>query len=143
MVCRTKNKEARTKDWSGTRFASESAVLIGSTRWALALIIVLMIIAVGCAKPRKRHQLHRVQDAARTDTVVHAFDTHMETRLVDRLELDHLLRTRHMQVRVVDGVVSVTGEVATPLEKERVSELLHGIPGVIDVANELDIRPMR
>jgi osmotically-inducible protein OsmY len=74
-------------------------------------------------------------------TVVHAFDTDIEARLLDRLQLDYFLRNRDIQLRVVDGTVSVSGEVWTPLEKARVSEIIRAVPGVVDVANELDIHP--
>jgi osmotically-inducible protein OsmY len=72
---------------------------------------------------------------------VHAFDTDIEARLLDRLQLDHFLRERDIQLHVVDGTVSVSGEVWTPLEKARVSELIRGVPGVVEVANELDVHP--
>ena len=76
-------------------------------------------------------------------SLVHAFDTQVELRLLDRLQLDNFLRERNIRLHVTDGEVSVTGEVWTSLEKERVSELIRGVPGVVDVANELDIRPPR
>jgi osmotically-inducible protein OsmY len=65
----------------------------------------------------------------------------MEARVVDRLELDNFLRDRDIRVRVIDGIVNIRGEVWTPLEKERAGDLLRRVPGVIDVANELAIRP--
>jgi osmotically-inducible protein OsmY len=75
------------------------------------------------------------------DSLVHAFDTRLEMRLVDRLELDSFLRDRDIQIEVVDGVVNITGEVWTPLEKQRVGDLIRNVAGVIDVANELAVRP--
>jgi osmotically-inducible protein OsmY len=74
-------------------------------------------------------------------SLVHAFDTQLETRLIDRLGLDTFLRDRDIQVEVVDGVVSITGEVWTPLEKQRASALVRHVAGVIDVANDLVVRP--
>lgn len=73
--------------------------------------------------------------------MVHAFDTDIEARLLDRLELDNFLRDRDIRLHVIDGAVSVTGEVWTPLEKARVTELVHGVAGVIDVTNELIVHP--
>lgn len=119
-------------------------MLLRSTRWIVAAIVALTTIAVGCARP-PRNAEHLVADRrvpiTEDTSLVHAFDTQMEVRLIDRLELDRLLRDRNIHLRVVDGAVSVTGEVWTPLEKARVSELLHGIAGVTDVANDLDVRP--
>ena len=56
------------------------------------------------------------------DSLVQAFDTRLEVRLVDRLELDNFLRDRDIQVEVVDGVVDLTGQVWTPLEKQRAED---------------------
>ena len=119
-------------------------MLLRFTRWIVAAIVAFTTIAVGCARPQRNAE-HLVADRrvpiTEDRSIVHAFDTQMEVRLIDRLELDHVLRNRSIHLRVVDGTVSVTGEVWTALEKARVSELLHGIAGVIDVANDLDIRP--
>ena len=81
------------------------------------------------------------QPIVEDDSLVHAFDTRLEMRLVDRLELDTFLRDRDIQVEVVDGVVNITGEVWTPLEKQRVGDLIRNVAGVIDVANDLVVRP--
>jgi len=77
------------------------------------------------------------------DSVVHAFDTEMAVRLFDRIELDRVLRDRNIRLRMVGGIVSVTGSVWSSDEKAHVTELMRGVPGVIDVANDLDIRPPR
>lgn len=75
------------------------------------------------------------------ESLTHAFDTRLEVRLVDRLELDNFLRDRDIHVEVDEGVVHIRGEVWTPLEKRRVSELVRHVAGVIDVANHLEVRP--
>lgn len=113
-----------------------------TTRWIIAAGVASAMTAVGCAHPPRpvkpiRERTPVVQD----DSVVHAFDTHMEVRLLDRLQLDNFLRERDINLHVVDGLVSITGEVWTPLERERVSALIRGVPGVIDVHNELAVRP--
>lgn len=119
-------------------------MLVRSTRWIVAAIIALTAIAVGCSRPHPQPRSIRSQVPITEDrSVVHAFDTEMEVRLLDRLELDHFLRDREIHLWVVDGAVSVTGEVWTPLEKARVSELIRTVPGVIDVASEIQIRPPR
>jgi hypothetical protein len=128
----------------GTILANSAAMVVRSTRWIVAAIVALTAIAVGCSRPHPQPRTTRSHVPITQDrSVVHAFDTDIEVRLLDRLELDHFLRDRDIHLQVVDGTVSVTGEVWTPLEKARVSELVRGVPGVIDVANQLEIRPPR
>ena len=113
-----------------------------STRWAIAVLVALTTLAVGCARPQRQSQLPHGRVMLTEDrSVVHAFDTDIETRLIDRLELDNFLRDRDIRLQVIDGAVSVTGEVWTPLEKARVSELVRGVAGVIEVTNELVVHP--
>jgi osmotically-inducible protein OsmY len=64
-------------------------------------------------------------------------------RLTDRIELDTFLRERDIEVEVADGVVNITGKVWTPLEKQRVGDLVRHVAGVIDVANDLVVQPPR
>lgn len=75
------------------------------------------------------------------DSLVHAFDTQLEMRLIDRIELDAFLRERDIDVEVVDGLVNIRGEVWTPLEKQRVGDLVRSVAGVIEVANDVVVRP--
>ena len=111
-----------------------------ATRWAIAALIGSAMTTIGCSdRPRQSQGVTR--QAVVADDVVHAFDTNMELRVIDRLELDNFLRDRAIRVQVVDGVVSLTGEVWTALEKERAAEVLRRVPGVIDVANDLTVRP--
>jgi osmotically-inducible protein OsmY len=77
------------------------------------------------------------------DSLAHAFDTRLEMRLTDRIELDTFLRERDIEVEVADGVVNITGKVWTPLEKQRVGDLVRHVAGVIDVANDLVVQPPR
>jgi osmotically-inducible protein OsmY len=113
-----------------------------TARWLVAAAIASAMTAVGCARPTEPPRVKRERVPITEDrSVVHAFDTQMEARLLDRLELDNFLRERDIRLHVMDGLVSVTGEVWTPLERQRVSELIRGVPGVIDVYNELAVRP--
>jgi osmotically-inducible protein OsmY len=113
-----------------------------TTRWLVAVSIASAMTAVGCSRAPAPERVARDRVPIVEDqSVVHAFDTRMEVRLLDRLELDNFLRDRDIRLRVVGGSVSITGEVWTPLEKERVAELIRGVPGVIDVHNELAVRP--
>jgi len=112
---------------------------VRATRWAIAALIGSAMSTIGCAKPitHERKPGPRVLSVA-DDSLVHAFDTSIEMRLVDRLELDNFLRDGDIRVEVVDGVVS-TGEVWTPLEKQRVGDLIRNVAGVIDVSNALAV----
>jgi osmotically-inducible protein OsmY len=116
-------------------------MLARTTRWLVAASIASAMTAVGCSPERAQDHLSLARGATEDDSVVHAFDTRMEVRLLDRIELDNFLRDRDIRLHVLDGTVSVTGEVWTPLERERVAELIRGVPGVIDVQNELAVRP--
>jgi osmotically-inducible protein OsmY len=113
----------------------------------IAAIVGCAMTSIGCDRlddhPSRQRVARERTPMVEDSSVVHAFDTQVEERLLDRLQLDNFLRDRNIRLRVVDGAVSVTGEVWTSLEKERVSELIRGVPGVIDVANDLDIRPPR
>jgi hypothetical protein len=110
-------------------------------RWAVAAFIGSAFSAIGCtSRPVERAELRPAQRLAVADeSVVHALDTNLESRLVDRLELDTFLRERDIRVRVVDGVVQLTGEVWTPLERERVGELVRSVAGVVAVDNEIEV----
>lgn len=97
---------------------------------------------VGCstARPLENAAQER-QPIVEDPSLTHAYDTSLEMRLLDRLELDNFLRQRDILLAVEDGVVVITGVVFTPLEKQRASALVRQVPGVIDVANELAVEP--
>ena len=57
-------------------------------------------------------------------------------RLVDD---DAVLRDRDVNFEVVDGFVTITGEVRSAQEKNRVTQIVKAAPGVKDFANALDI----
>ena len=115
-----------------------------ATRWAIAGFVGLAMSSVGCAKgPTKvDERLDRIP-VVDDDSLVYALDISLEMRVIDRLELDSLLSERDIRIAVVDGVLSITGEVLTPVEKQRVGELVRGVAGTIDVTNDLAVRPPR
>ena len=113
-----------------------------AARWIAGAWIGLTMTSIGCApKPPVEPAAHIRRPIVANDDVVHAFDTRLETRLIDRLELDYFLRDRDITIEVADGVVNLNGEVWTALEKQRAGDLMRHVTGVIDVANHLDIRP--
>lgn len=112
-----------------------------AARWTMAVLIG-SAMTTGCTRARAMDEPVRTRHPiVADDSVVAAFDTRLETRLLDRLELDNFLRDREIRVAVIDGTVNLTGEVWTPLEKQRASDLVRHVAGVIDVANHLDVRP--
>lgn len=112
------------------------------TRWAVAALVGSAMTTIGCGRPIAADEPRRVRQLiVADDSLIHAFDTHLEVRVLDRLELDHSLHGRQIQVAVADGIVRVTGEVWSPHEKRRVTALLRNIPGVFHVANDLEVAP--
>ena len=126
----------------GAKGQAESHMWTRATRWVVAALIGSAMTTVGCTHSRAVDEPTQVpRPIVADDSVVYAFETRLETRLVDRLELDNFLRERHIEIEVIDGVVTITGEVWTPLEKQRAGDLVRHAAGVVDVANHLDVRP--
>jgi osmotically-inducible protein OsmY len=61
-------------------------------------------------------------------------------RLVDD---DPVLKERDVNFEVMNGVVTVKGEVRSAQEKNRVTQIVKAAPGVKDFANALEIHPER
>lgn len=96
---------------------------------------------IGCARTSTVDEPARPRRPIVADEgLVHAFDTSFETRAIDRLELDHLLHDRDIHVHVIDGVLTLSGEVWTLLEKQRAIELVRHIAGGSEVVNRLAVR---
>jgi osmotically-inducible protein OsmY len=70
-------------------------------------------------------------------------DGEIRTQLKDALKADQQLRDRDVNFDVNNGVVTVKGEVRSAAEKEHVSEIVRGAPGVKDMANALEIKPKK
>ena len=62
------------------------------------------------------------------------------TRALDRvIDGDPVLRERDINIQVSRGEVTITGEVRTPAERDRVGGLLRSAPGVSSLTNQLQI----
>lgn len=59
-------------------------------------------------------------------------------RMVDN---DAVLRERDVNFEVINGIVTVKGEVRSAQEKNRVTQIVKAAPGVKDFANALEIHP--
>jgi osmotically-inducible protein OsmY len=62
--------------------------------------------------------------------------THALDRLIDN---DPVLRERDVNIAVANGAVTITGEVATDAERQRVTALLREAPGVASLTNQLQL----
>ena len=112
-----------------------------ATRWMVAALIGSAMTTIGCAAPRVVDESATVRaPVVADDSLAYAFDTQLERRVLDRLDLDAFLRERAIEVHVAEGVVALTGEVWTPLEKQRAADLMRQVAGVMDVENGLVVR---
>jgi osmotically-inducible protein OsmY len=94
------------------------------------------------ALARARKELRRVQstlaktraqlDSSATDTSVFRF-------IQNALLNDPVLENAAVHAGVINGVVSLYGEVATKQQKARAEEIAAGAPGVADVRNFVDV----
>jgi osmotically-inducible protein OsmY len=108
----------------------------------MAATLGLLLATLGCTRPIDADEPVRDRrPIVADDSVIHAFDTELEDRLIDRIELDTFLRDREIYVEVIDGIVHITGEVWTPLERQRVGAIVRSVAGVVDVVNELVVQP--
>ena len=74
-------------------------------------------------------------DEDRMETV----DDQIKSRLNDAVNANERLSEQNIDFYVNNGVVTVTGEVDTQAQREQISQLVKGTPGVKDFANELTI----
>jgi hyperosmotically inducible periplasmic protein len=68
-------------------------------------------------------------------------DNEIEDTLDRMVDNDPVLKERDVNFAVANGVVTVTGEVRTAQEKNRVTQIVKAAPGVKDFANALEIHP--
>ncbi len=68
-------------------------------------------------------------------------DALIRDTLKDQIKRDQVLQDRDINFDVNNGVVTVKGNVRTPAEKDKVTEMVKAVPGVKQMANELEIKP--
>ncbi len=68
-------------------------------------------------------------------------DALIRDTLKDDVAKDQVLSDRHINFDVNNGVVTVKGNVRTEAEKQKVTELVKSVPGVKQMANELEVQP--
>ena len=70
-------------------------------------------------------------------------DDEINDALNRTMDNDPVLKERDIDFRVSNGMVTITGEVASVDEKTKVEQLAKAAPGVKDVANGLEIKAAR
>jgi osmotically-inducible protein OsmY len=75
------------------------------------------------------------------DSTADDLDGRIKSNLKKMIDADSALRERDISFDVVNGVVTVKGEVNSAREKARVTELVREAAGVKDMANALEIKP--
>jgi osmotically-inducible protein OsmY len=68
-------------------------------------------------------------------------DDQIHETLDQMVDNDPVLKERDVNFEVINGAVTVKGEVRNAEEKNRVSQIVKAAPGVKDFANALEIRP--
>ncbi len=66
-------------------------------------------------------------------------DNQISRTLRQLMDDDPILKDRNIDFEIDHGVVTVTGEVRTPAERNKVTDLVRAVPAVKDVANALEI----
>ena len=75
-----------------------------------------------------------------TDQTADDFDDDIEDKLDRTVDNDPVLKERDIEFDVVNGMVTIRGEVASAGEKAQAEQLAKAAPGVKDVANALEIK---
>lgn len=76
-----------------------------------------------------------------TDRTADDHDGDIRRELKAEVDNDSLLKDRHINFDVNNGVVTIKGDVASAAEKEKVGQMAHSTENVKDVVNSLDIKP--
>lgn len=91
-------------------------------------ILVLAAVLAGCVAPRSSSI-----DAPRDDTVVAG-----EVR--QALAADTLCQCSQVYVESYRGAVQLSGRVSTIAQRDRAALVARGVPGVVTVTNEIEVR---
>ena len=73
------------------------------------------------------------------EKVADDFDDAIETRLDNRIDLEGALKDQDIAFDAVNGVVTITGRVATAADKDRVGQMAREESGVTQVVNSLEV----
>ena len=76
-----------------------------------------------------------------TDRTADDHDGAIRSELKAKVDNDTVLKDRHINFDVNNGVVTIKGDVATAGEKDKVGEMARSTQNVKDVVNSLDVKP--
>jgi osmotically-inducible protein OsmY len=68
-------------------------------------------------------------------------DSLIRDTLRDEVSKDQVLQDRSINFDVNNGVVTVKGTVRSAAEKDKINQMVKAVPGVKDMANELEVKP--
>ncbi|MDQ3191642.1 MAG: BON domain-containing protein [Bacteroidota bacterium] len=68
-------------------------------------------------------------------------DDQIKSAILDMLNLDHRIDLERINLKVIKGVVSFTGEVDAYWKKDVIVEYAYRMMGVVDVDSEITVRP--
>ena len=69
-------------------------------------------------------------------------DTDIKKRIISELKWDSRVPWATINVEVIDGVVTLRGAVSSHHEKMAAQETAHRVAGVLDVANDIEVKPL-
>ena len=69
-------------------------------------------------------------------------DTELAQLIMRELKWDSRINWARIEVEVKDGVATLTGAVPTYLQKLEAQRAAHRVPGVLDVANDIEVKAL-
>ena len=76
-----------------------------------------------------------------TDRTADDFDGTIRSELKAKVDNDSVLKDRHINFDVNNGVVTIKGDVGSAAEKEKVGQMARSTENVKEVVNSVDVQP--
>jgi osmotically-inducible protein OsmY len=86
---------------------------------------------------------NEVTVASRDEEIADDFDGALETRLDELVDKEADLKDNSIAFDANNGVITITGDVNSAAERDRVGDIARSQPGVKDVVNSLEVKPNR
>ena len=67
-------------------------------------------------------------------------DSYITTKVKAELAKDSSTKARHIHVKTTDGIVMLSGDVGSAVEKQKAEQDASGIKGVVQVKNDLSVK---
>jgi osmotically-inducible protein OsmY len=84
---------------------------------------------------------NEVTVASRDEEIADDFDGAIETRLDELVDNEADLKDNSIAFDANNGVITITGDVNSAAERDRVGDIARSQPGVKDVVNSLEVKP--